>query len=506
MQATPAQLQRLASLRKRLASLFTEADIFEPLGYEPTAKQRLFHDATEFDVFYGGAAGGGKTKALVMQGIRDCMKFPGIRIGAFRRSFPELEESFIAELAAMGYAKVLGARWHETKHDLIFANGSLLMCRYAKSVAEATVRQGGQYQELLIDERTLIPPEVVEFLSSRIRSGRADIPVLGIRSAGNPGGPGHGDMKARYVEKTQHGTVTYLDERDRAVRFIPSRLADNPHLNPEYERDLDALPVAMRKAFKEGDWDSFVGQVFEEWNYDRHVVGRFAVPPEWRKLAGVDWGYAAPWCVLWGAVDPDGRVWVYREEYQTKMGETAQAKLILKDEDGETVMRYADPSMWRTTGEGPTIADTYGLNGCELVPANNERLAGWQQVHRYLSEGPACLRHRQQGWLSCPMLHVLEDTAPNLVRTLPTLPYDRAHPEDVDTDAEDHAGDALRYLCMGLDAGMTGLWFPEDDGPKTLDGRPPAVRIGGPEDAPTVVTPDPNAARRFVIGPQRAAW
>lgn len=85
-------------------------DIFARLGYTPTPKQRVFHDATEFDVLFGGNSGGGKSVALVGHAIQECARYPGIRVGAFRRTYPELKESLLAELATtFGYAQALGA-------------------------------------------------------------------------------------------------------------------------------------------------------------------------------------------------------------------------------------------------------------------------------------------------------------------------------------------------------------------------------------------------------------
>ena len=440
------------------ARAFEPRDVFGLLGYVPTPKQQEFHAATEFDVLYGGAAGGGKTKALLMDALRDCDMYPGLRVGAFRRSYPELKESLIAELAQVGFAKALGASWNGTEYELRFANGSLIMFRYAKSIQEATRRQGGQYQKLLFDERTLTPPEVVSFLESRLRSGRRDIPVLGIRSGTNPGGSGHGAVKTRYIKPTNYGEKVVIDVRGRTVRFIPSKLSDNPHVNPEYAQDLQALDGKLRSAFLDGDWDVFAGQMFPELKRDRHVIEPVTLPASWKRYNGLDWGYSAPWAVLWAAVDEDGRVWLYREIYRRGVGEADQAKQILEAEaPGEHVaVRFADDAMWATRGDAKAIAEVYADNGVHLTQAGKgagSRVTGWQRVRSYLKEGPACPHHRAQGWDTCPNLHIFS-TVPELFRELSDLPHaTKGDPEDADTTADDHASDGLRYLLTNLGTG-----------------------------------------------------
>lgn len=411
-----------------------------------------------------------------MEGIRACARYPGLRVGAFRRSYPELEESLLAELAQVGFARDIGASWNGTKYNLTLPNGSLLMFRYAETIQDATRRQGGQYQLLLFDERTLTPPEVCSFLESRLRSGRSDIPVLGIRSGTNPGGIGHGAAKTRYIEPTDYGEKVIRDVRGRTVRFIPSKLSDNPHVNQEYADDLKALPEKLRKAFLDGDWDVFAGQMFPEWRRDRHVIEPITLPLSWKRYNGIDWGYTAPWCVLWGAQDEDGRVWIYRELYETQVGETDQARKILAAEtpDEHVAVRFADDAMWSSRGEAKPISDIYAENGVHLTKAGkgpDSRINGWQRVHTYLAEGPACPHHRALGWATCPMLHVFS-TCTELIRTLPALPHaTKGNPEDADTHAEDHAPDALRYKLINLGAGVE---FIIDDTPDA--GEDPALQ------------------------------
>jgi hypothetical protein len=435
-------------------------DVFAAMGYTPSDRQQLFHDATEYDVFYGGARGGGKTVAVLMEAIRACIRYPGLQVGAFRRTFGELRDNLIKELGMWKYAQAVGATYNGSEYELRFPNGSMIMFRYGESLADATRRQGGQYQLLIIDERTLVVPEVVAFLESNLRSGRRNIPVLGIRSAGNPGGAGHGAVRDRYVEKTEHGQKVYLDEGRRSVRFIPSKASDNPHLDADYHDRLNALPEGLRAAFRDGSWSSFGGQIFTEWRYDRHTVEPFEVPDIWRKHAGLDWGYADPFCVVWGALDSDRRLWVYRNltsrvdertVLQWTPEEQAQRVLAAEAITDQNIVRHADPSVWNHNQGVETIWSRWAQSGLLTVPADNHRLPGWMAVHHYLADMPACEIHLAKGWEKCPRMHVMRNCT-EVIRTLPDLPYNRraGQAEDADTHADDHMPDAVRYMIQGV--------------------------------------------------------
>lgn len=446
------------------AQAFDAPDIFASLGYTPHEQQRLFHDATEDEVLYGGSAGGGKSVAIVLEGLRACATYPGMRVLLVRRSYDELAESIFPVLAKYGYASALGARWNGTERELRFPSGSLFRFRYMENLLDASRRQGGQYQLLLVDEATLMPPGVVDILKyERLRSGD-DVPVLGTRLTCNPGGPSHAQVKARYIDGTGHGTRVFADEQGLTVRFVQAKATDNPHLDAGYARRLDAIPDPQRRAaMRDGDWDQFAGMMFPEWRRDRHALDPIALPPGLARYNGLDWGFTAPWCVLWAAVDEDGRAWVYREIYRTQVGESAQAQQILAAESsGEQVAaRYGDDAMWATRGEAKAVATVYAENGVSLTPAGKGgRVTGWQRVHSYLAEAPACAHHRALDWETCPLLHVFS-TCTELIRTLPALPHAQTgDPEDADTKAEDHAPDALRYLLINLGGGPQFLTLP----------------------------------------------
>ena len=437
-----------------------DIDPFDALGFTPNpGPQSTFLSLpdTNTDVLYGGAAGGSKSTSLLMYGLRSCYRFPGLQAFWFRRSFPELEQSVLRMLARYNYARAIGARYNGSTHELRFANGSVFTFGHAKNISEVSALQSAEINLLLIDERTTIPPDVVDQLYVRVRSGVAGVPCLGIRSATNPGGIGHSRVRKEYVDATGHGERDIEDANGRKRIFIQARVSDTPQLGDEYKRNLQGLDEKLRKAFLDGDWGVFAGQAFSEWRYDRHVVQPVELPATWKRYAGIDWGYTAPWAVLWAAVDEDDRVWLYRELYSTQVAESDQAqRIVAAEQDENVVARYADDAMWASRGEAKPIATVYTENGAHLTAAGKgpgSRISGWQRVHSFLQEAPACAHHRAMGWETCPRLHVFPQ-AENLIRTLPALPHATVgNPEDIDTKAEDHAPDALRYLLINLGGG-----------------------------------------------------
>jgi phage terminase large subunit len=492
LRALQEQRERLE--RERLANV----DVFAILDYVPTAKQQEFHDATEDDILYGGAAGGGKTLAIVMEAIRACVRYPGIRVLILRRTYDELAESIYPEFQRVSWAAALGAHLNKTEKELTFPNGSVIRLRYMDNLDDASRRQGGAYQLLLIDERTLMPPGIVDIIAlERLRSARG-VPVLGIRSTSNPGGPSHGEVRGRYVDATDHGDKVVTDDHGLTRRFIPAKATDNPHLDEAYHRRLDSIPDPARKAaMRDGDWGQFAGQMFSEYRRERHTLDPITLPASWKRYNGVDWGYTAPWAVLWGAEDEDHRVWIYREIYETQVGEADQANRILAAEadDERVASRFADDAMWATRGDAKPIADVYADEGVHLTKAGKgpgSRIAGWQRWHSYLAEAPACPHHRALGWKTCPRIHIFR-TCPKLLFELENLPHARTgNPEDADSNAPDHAMDGGRYLLLNLGTGPEFVIL--DEQTEAADGVDPLQPLAAfavrPDEVSAMFTPD----------------
>jgi hypothetical protein len=226
--------------------------------------------------------------------------------------------------------------------------------------------------------------------------------------------------------------------------FIPALPTDNPHLDQSYYIMLNALPDDLRRAWLLGDWDVFKGLAFKTFSRAKHVIEPIEIPDYWTRVIGVDSGYRAPFCALFGARNPDnGRVVVYKEIYETELTDRQQARRILDLSDDKELkaMRYGDPSMWtRKTQEFVTSsAQVYAQNGVYLQKGNNDRMDGKRKIDRLLMD----MEDGRPGLL-------IFNTCPNLIKQMSQLVFDKYHTEDVDTRMEDHAFDALKYLLSSV--------------------------------------------------------
>ena len=318
-------------------------------------------------------------------------------------------------------------------------------------------------------------------------------------------------MRTKFIEGTNYGQNIVIDEGGRTVRFIPSSMSDNPHLDAAYNQRLMVLPPDMRRAMRDGDWTVFSGQMFTELSRARHIVDPFELPVSWMRVNGIDWGYTKPWAVLWGAVDEDGRVWIYRELYDTLVRESDQAARIVAAEaaDENVSQRFADDAMWDTRGEAKAIADVYADNGVYLSRAGKgpgSRVQGWQRIHQYLADGPACPHHRALGWVTCPMLHLFPQ-ARHLFRELTDLPYaTRGNVEDADTDASDHACLVAGTAVLTRRGELPIELVTTSDEVMTRKGWRRVVSAGLTGIARPVVTVELADGRSFTSTPDHLVW
>jgi len=259
------------------------------------------------ELFYGGAAGGGKSDFLLGDFLQDVSTYGKAWKGIlFRRTYPELEE-LIARSKDI-YPQT-GAKWSEQKKLWIWPNGATLKMRYAERNDDVLRYQGHQYTWIGWDELTQWPTLFCyRYMRSRLRSPHP-VPYKRIRSAANPGGPGHLEVKRYFVDPAPGGYNLLTDEQGIERMFIPARLKDNLILtinDPSYRQRLLALGSdTLVRALEAGDWSVIEGAFFDNWTDRRHVIRPFQVPDHWLRLRAMDWGFAVPFSVGWFAVVGD---------------------------------------------------------------------------------------------------------------------------------------------------------------------------------------------------------
>jgi hypothetical protein len=427
----------------------------EKVIWEPQQKQALALACPAFELFFGGARGGGKSDFLLadyLGGVNEWKSdWKGILL---RRTYPELEE-LIARARELYLP--LGAKYNEQKKTFTFPNGAILRMRSVERDAEVTQFQGYQYTWIGFDELGNYATDFCWiYMISDCRSA-AGAPCY-MRGTGNPGGVGHAWVKNRFIDGFESGKIYKIfNGEDYTTRcFISSNLDDNRILmekDPGYEKRLKNLPDHLYRAFRFGDWDVFAGQVFDEWRRQRHVIKPFALEQgAWHKFYAFDWGYSKPYALLKLAVNGDGKVILYGEIYGCQPGEInkgirepspeiARKAKASADAEGVTEL-IADPSCWTKHDDYPVVIEAFQATGFRCEKANNDRVPGWAKMHELLKTEDEHGR---------PMLQVF-DTCVHTIRTLPLLLPHPHNPEDVDSNMEDHAPDALRYGIMSISA------------------------------------------------------
>ena len=438
------------------------------IQYQPTKKQAMFHASKANEILYGGAAGGGKTKALIMDALFRCLTFPNTTAVIFRRTYQELEDTDIKEALA-SYPEKL-ATYNAGRHEFKLANGSKILFRHCENEADRFKYSGIEIQFLYFDELTSFEQVVYDFIKTRLRAKKSLGVVPIVRSASNPGNIGHGWVKKMFVDAGPYMSIQEQEiysetlHKSRIIRtqYIPALAMENPFITEDYIFELEQKPEALKKALLNGDWDSFEGQVFKEFVNDpnhykdrkwTHVIEPFDIPLDWPRFFSFDHGYSRPFSCQWWAMDYQGRAYLYKEWYgckpkQANVGlELTPVQIadgILEREEDEIrnnlrVLRVADPAIFDKS-RGDSVADQMapGFHGRQkgvlFSRGDNARLPGKMQMHERLRFGDD----------GKPGMYIF-NTCKDWIRTVPNLPYSMKKPEDIDTEAEDHCvtGDTL---------------------------------------------------------------
>lgn len=408
------------------------------LDLSVTKKQKRFIDATESEVLFGGAAGGGKSFGQMVDALLFALRYKGSKQLVLRRTFAELEKSLIRTSLALFPREIY--TFNSSSHVGRFANGSVIDFGYCATENDVFQYQSAEYDVIRFDELTHFTEAQYVYLISRVR-GANGFPKQ-IKSSTNPGGVGHSWVKKRFIDFGMPNQP-FLGEDGMTRVFIPSLLTDNGFLqkgDPDYERRLLALPERERKALLYGDWNIFEGQYFSEFDARVHVCRPFEIPEGWRKYRTVDYGLDRLVC-LWIAVSPEGVCYVYREYCESDMPIGASARAITeRTPRGEDVYAtLAPPDLFSRTQEtGRTKASIFSEHGVNFTKTSNDRETGWLAIKELLCDTGTGTR-----------LKIFEHCT-ELIRCLPALTVDKVRPTDCANEPHEitHAPDALRGFAI----------------------------------------------------------
>ena len=393
-----------------------------------------------------------------------------------RVSYPMLKDLIAASYLI--YAP-MRATYNVTLHQWSFPSGAIIEFGAIENTEACIMNYSGRsFSFIGVDEIVQLAGDTVDatgqpingaysFLKSRLRAVEGSGLSLQLCSTGTPGGVGQAWIRSYFgIGESGESCETRDPITGTRRAYFHCTVADNPVLrNTSYAARLQGLPEAQRRALVEGDWQSYVGQVFTSYSYAKHVIDPFPIPVEWEIWRGADDGFAAPACVLWLAFDDVyDRIYVVEELYERGLTPEAMAHAVLQIDRslkinlGDEVINndapidgvidsasFADVGLGGSSGGG-SRSDQMNSYGCRWKPSekgSGSRVQGVSMVHQRLAL-------RADGW---PGL-IITRNCRNVIRTLPAMTYSRTNPEDIDPDCEEHAVKALMY---GLTRRKT--WF-----------------------------------------------
>ena len=433
---------------------------------QPNERQKLFLASHAKHTGYGGARGGGKSWAVRDKSKRLCLRYKGIKVLIVRRTYPELVNNHINQLRD----ELNGiARYNKSEKMFTFPNGSTIKFGYCNNDKDLDQYQGAEYDVIFLDEATQLQEMWIKKITACVR-GVNDFPKR-IYYTCNPGGVSHGYIKRLFIDKQYESGEVPED-----YEFIQALVTDNKALmasQPDYIKQLEALPPKLREAWLHGRWDIFEGQFFEDFRTTpdidlcakagvtvdealqqrrfTHVIEPFEPPRGWNIMRSYDFGYNKPFSLGYWAVDYDGVLYRIMEMYgctQTpdegvKWSPDEQFKRIVELErthpwlkNRKIIDSVADPAIWDSS-RGESIAETAMRYGIYFTPGDNERIPGWMQVHYRF-------QFDDNGY---PRMYIFNNCKA-AIRTIPLMMYSETKPEDLDTKLEDHCPDEIRYMCM----------------------------------------------------------
>ena len=442
-------------------------------------------------LLYGGALGGGKSYFLRWIAVRLLANYAKdfgleyVQVMLACEDYPSLKDRQIGKMARE-FPQWLGTMYVDHKEYgrcfiLHKAYGSGVIC--LRNLDDPAKYQSAEFAAILVDELT--KNDLNTFTDLRMRLRWPGIPDMScvFLGATNPGGIGHAFVKALWMDKIFPDEFLKPVDYSKTFGYIPSKAEDNPYLDDAYWAGLQTLPPHLRAAFRDGSWDLFKGQAFQEWSRSYHVVdpmyfehkdGKKRLHPEGAPLfMTFDWGFGAPFSIGWWWIDSDGRKYRFSEWYGwsgspnqgMRISDTEIAAGIIKREQimgistveerlglkvyNPQVSRLCDPTCfnkkpdYRGGGQMPSTAEIFMNAGLILTPGDPSRALKYRQFHEHLK-----VPHDDEGKVNgVPMIQIYSDCS-HFIRTVPALILDEHNIEDVETDSEDHVYDEACHIMM----------------------------------------------------------
>lgn len=409
---------------------------------------------------YGGAAGGGKSDALLIALFVGILSNPGAKCGYFRRTFSQLEGAGGAIMRSKElFSDFPGARWNGSKHTWTFEslNNGVIQFSHINNEDNVYDYQSQQFDYIAFDESTQFTRFMYRYLTSRNRSTIKGTHPL-FMMATNPGGTGHQWFKREFIDIGEYEKPHEVEVRPghfETHMFIPAKLSDNIILEDRdegYRSTLEGLDEVERKRLLGGDWDIHAGQFFPKFDRGIHVIDSFEIPNYWKRFISIDYGLDMA-AVYWYALSDLGFYYVYKELYRPNLALSSLAEEIHRRTTPleRDVLAYtvASPDLWnrrQETGKsGRQILVENGLRGYALRRGDNRRVEGWRVVREYIKP----FEDKDTGKLTA-RVRIFGDRVQKLQSHLPALQHDENNPDDAADTPHNitHAPESFRYFCM----------------------------------------------------------
>jgi len=432
--------------------------------YKPMPKQSEFHNSPKKFRVYCGGMGAGKTLAGVAECWQLTFEYPKNFGLVGRMTYPELRDTTWKELCDFQVVldgepmRIIDSpfvkKYDKTKMEITAANDSVIIGRSLEDSFDK-LGKGLNLGWFYADELTEVPQKMWSGITRLRLRRKVSCPQCGQVPEGDSVVCKNCNILT--IRHTAFGTTNpeghdwvwqeFVMNPDENHFLIQASSTDNPHLPKDYIEELQKMPEDWQKRYLYGSFDTFEGLVYKEFqDKEPWIVPEFAIPPKWQRYIALDHGYRNPTCILWGAVNPVGDVYVYDEFYASSRLVSELSQIIKTKNQNQNILLYLiDPSCRNRDGKtGRSIIDEFADNGVYFSPANNAWQAGVNHVQEYLH-----LRGKN------PKLKIFPKCV-NLRTQLQTYRYKdmrigfNADSPEKPLKKDDHAVDALRYLITYL--------------------------------------------------------